>query len=784
MRNTIKKYLALLLIAVMAASALGGFLADGAAVSQVKAAGNPEYMMKLVPGGGAVSNPFAFEKGETYTLTCNYYAQTSNMAATELTSVIFTTDTWQSVGAGEYDGRNAGAEKNKVQSLTVKYKTGDNNNWMGIRFSNNSADTTFYFWNIKICKGDGKVNILDNADFTSTNGSWFHWQLANYNGGEFIDTAEKSQAATEKTGNTIIPYDTSIGGDNTELPDYSWDGTAKRVTISNDVNLDLNQTITRYHLWQEGKIFIGWKDQDGNTLTADQVNGYDFKEGDVLTAQYMDYDPKAGGDFAIRSEEIRTEGKLGLRFIVEMSNQLVNNLPGAGEYGTIVLPSEILNANTWAELTYDGKYTYNGATYKTAVVKGTNTYQVLDDRIYYTLCITDLTAEKYDRQYTVKGYLKYTDLNGTEQILYTDYASTEPYLISKDTLKDTEVNSEKKAILENMTQTVEAKWKEERAAMETGAADFVGTSADPTGWMYQLTNGIRVREAAFDSGKGGDPVEIIQLSDFHYNYINDLDRAEANPTLMSTYEKRTWLANGGSVKLSRTLLEYARTADQVVLTGDVMDYLSHGAAELMYREVWDKYPDTIIAVGNHEYVQQMQGTVAESLTGDARWQWLKNIWRHDPYYTSKVVGDKAMVIQMSNGEGKFYESQYAKLKADIETARTNGYVVLLFMHEPLSTGNASDANAMAIYKGDSASADFYNYKQGHIIHPDHDTTGIYNLITSNADVIKGIFNGHVHSSYYTEISAKTSTGESTVIPQYTLTSSIYDTGYALKITVK
>lgn len=71
--------------------------------------------------------------------------------------------------------------------------------------------------------------------------------------------------------------------------------------------------------------------------------------------------------------------------------------------------------------------------------------------------------------------------------------------------------------------------------------DIVGSSDDLNSWIYQLKDsGIMVREAVFDSGKGGEPV----------------------PNAVSC-------------------LEMASAADQMVITGDVLDYLSLGAMELM-----------------------------------------------------------------------------------------------------------------------------------------------------------------------------------------------------------
>ena len=64
---------------------------------------------------------------------------------------------------------------------------------------------------------------------------------------------------------------------------------------------------------------------------------------------------------------------------------------------------------------------------------------------------------------------------------------------------------------------------------------------------------------------------------------------------------------------------------------------------------------------------------------------------------------------------------------------------------------------------------------------------VYDLIVKNPDVIKGIFNGHMHSDFYSEIWSKNADGSDNpdvVIPQYTLTGSAYETGHALRITIK
>ena len=197
-----------------------------------------------------------------------------------------------------------------------------------------------------------------------------------------------------------------------------------------------------------------------------------------------------------------------------------------------------------------------------------------------------------------------------------------------------------------------------------------------------------------------------------------------------------------------------------------------------------KTRDDLAMLIEEALLQRMQGVMPESLSAERRWEILRSVWKHDIDYTSKVVGGKVMLIQLNNGEGKFYASQKAMLEADIALARANGYAVLAFMHEPISTGNASDTNITAIRKDDGSASG--NYYSGQVGGPNADaaTKAICDIIAANGDIIKGVFNGHQHADYYSEILAKTASGADTIIPQYTLSGCIYGNGNALKITVK
>lgn len=319
------------------------------------------------------------------------------------------------------------------------------------------------------------------------------------------------------------------------------------------------------------------------------------------------------------------------------------------------------------------------------------------------------------------------------------------------------------------------------------------TPKDP--WHYGMWNDVKIREVTIDSGKGGAAVTVIQLTDLHIGTCTAEDLK--NPTLKSTFENRKWGANGAFVPNAKASLDYAdsQNPDRIVITGDAIDYLSEGSLNLLKETVWDRYRDgdgkvsrVLIALGNHEREQKMEGKVDESLTLAEREQMVKDNWEHDILYTSRILKEKVMVIQMDNGMGYFRDEQVPLLRDDLALAREKGYTVLLFFHEPISTGNAKDRDVNASYVGKGAGTSFNFYTGSTVANPFADagsTNGaIYQMIVNSADVVRGVFCGHLHADYYTEIQAKTSDGQAKVIPQYVLTGTPYDKGHALKITVQ
>jgi len=301
-------------------------------------------------------------------------------------------------------------------------------------------------------------------------------------------------------------------------------------------------------------------------------------------------------------------------------------------------------------------------------------------------------------------------------------------------------------------------------------------------WTYSQQDGITVRDIVIETGKGGEDIKIIQLTDMHLSYVNDTDLLD--PGIKSIYDSRNWGKNGQFLNNALKCLDWSKTADQTVITGDIYDYLTSEAIAQVNKYIFSAYDNIMACLGNHEAIG-WSGTLEE------RMNILEDAWINDVYYSSKVLGNKVMLIQMDNGTrtengevSYFWDSQVPLLTSDLETARANGYTVLLFFHIPLATYNSKYSNAKAVMAGQGAIS-YYNYATSGacsaLLGADKE---IYDLITTNGDIIKGCFTGHHHSDFYTEIVATDPSGNKAYIPQYTIMSTAYTGGHALRITVK
>lgn len=329
----------------------------------------------------------------------------------------------------------------------------------------------------------------------------------------------------------------------------------------------------------------------------------------------------------------------------------------------------------------------------------------------------------------------------------------------------------------------------------SGITDVAGSSADKTTWMYRVnSSGLYVREADIVMGNGDNVIEFAQLSDFHLMAVTD-DEYANDEVLKKTYDARKTAFKNYKENAIRAM-EFANMYDKTVITGDVIDFLSVGSLEMLKEVLGNS--DAKIAMGNHEFRKKWYDDYEDDPTTLAdRYAMTQEYWPNNIHYYSEVIDEKVMYIIMNNGAGSNYEKYYAEefeyngtigtmdafLAADIATAKEKGYGILIFQHTPINTGDSND-NSVAQLTGSGTPGNYTSFVGSSSEGVDG---AVYNLITSNAAVIKGVFNGHMHGHYYTEINAKnseTDTEYNAVIPQYTLTCNAYGEGSALKITVK
>lgn len=318
--------------------------------------------------------------------------------------------------------------------------------------------------------------------------------------------------------------------------------------------------------------------------------------------------------------------------------------------------------------------------------------------------------------------------------------------------------------------------------------DVTGSSKDPNSHVFQIVdNGVQVRYIHIDALKNSNPVNIMQVTDLHFNKLSDRDIAENNPAIADTRKYRQWARDESTVPNADRVLALADKFDAVAITGDNIDYLTWGSLDLLKEHVWNVLGSKLIMpLGGHDATRVMEGTVADPTTEESRYEILQQAWQHDVQYSNKIVGDSVMMVQMNNGDGKYTAEQAEKLAADIKYARENNMVILIFEHEPLATKDPAGAHVTSVTNAQIEN--FYKNCIGGSKHNDDEATAnVYKLITENADVIRGIFCGHYHENYYYEIKASYQSNGKTVdatIPQVILTTNAYKNGTMMVINVQ
>ena len=312
-----------------------------------------------------------------------------------------------------------------------------------------------------------------------------------------------------------------------------------------------------------------------------------------------------------------------------------------------------------------------------------------------------------------------------------------------------------------------------------------------TAYTLEKTGQV-VYEFTINAGLGdSNEVEISQITDLHFNYATK-EELETDEEIIDTVKNRVWLKNGESVNSAINSIKGASFSDLVVVTGDILDYLSKGAINLTKKHIFKPYPNALCVAGGHELTKQMQTGNPDKLPLEERVEILKEFWVNDFYYEKRLVGSKVVVIGLNNGFGKYFDFQAEKLEKDIAEAKKLGKIILIFQHEPLSTRNENDKIIKNFFQAYGNPTTQNIFDKNNLLCVEGKTSEVdekvYALITKNADVIKGVFVGHWHSGYYTELSGSYKKGDKIIhkkIPQILAPATPYfDKGCFVRIIVK
>lgn len=198
---------------------------------------------------------------------------------------------------------------------------------------------------------------------------------------------------------------------------------------------------------------------------------------------------------------------------------------------------------------------------------------------------------------------------------------------------------------------------------------------------------ITLREVTVNLGGDGDPIEIYQLTDLHFNAVYDDEdamtkRSETewghafpdNETILATYQ--------------RCMNYAAEHADRIVLTGDLVNYYSRANYDVLEQYIF-RAAETVnpalagkvlMTSGNHDCT--FPGAKSDLARYERYHKTMEELYAKygvDLEYTSQVIDERVMLVVLDNASwydvrsARFTANQLAKLERDITLAREKGY---------------------------------------------------------------------------------------------------------------
>lgn len=307
------------------------------------------------------------------------------------------------------------------------------------------------------------------------------------------------------------------------------------------------------------------------------------------------------------------------------------------------------------------------------------------------------------------------------------------------------------------------------------------------------------------------PVSILAWGDNHFKLADEKDLA--NDNIAEAFRRRGSANPPDKIAASaQREVEMSPYFDQTVVLGDNIDFFSTGSLELWRKMVLDPLDRNLLAVvGAHDVrTDFINGRPYMEMPPEKTLPTVSKYIPNDVYYASKLVGEKVLCVCIWSDWGWFvdYWNVAEKLRKDLDQARQNGWTVVLFGHDGFYPNTwTKDADGQYDYEADKAAclmhgfcqsgdnakkresyANRGDYLTGHRKRDEHISRGtkaFYDVLYASADVVAGIFQGHVHANYCMRIRARTPDGRDKAIPQYSCRGSAFcPDGFVFKINIK
>ncbi len=272
---------------------------------------------------------------------------------------------------------------------------------------------------------------------------------------------------------------------------------------------------------------------------------------------------------------------------------------------------------------------------------------------------------------------------------------------------------------------------------------------------YQLADTKQVIcEIVVESKKGGEPVDVAVMADTHIHVVSEKD-ADDEEVQLSSKCRGMIFRHPSCFKALENATKAAEQCDFTVIAGDVLDYLTYGSLDYAKELFFDRLPNLICTIAVHDVSKNNMTNLPDKLPYEQRLDILREYWPHDVHYTSKIIGDKAVLVGLDNDSNAHYhEEQIEQLKADIEKARKENNIMFIFQHTAISTGKEEDKEAPNFFVNRFETSNVFDRRLiGNPQYTNETDKKMLDIITSNSDVIKGIFCGHFHDGNYTQLPA-------------------------------